>query len=119
MSETPTIAADIEDIVRCNRMVGLSVATCQCRVADEGGWTECPDVARATLTRDFIEANLASLRAANDSAWGLIPAVAQRTSAHQQGFIGDICPTCGGARVIRNGTCELCLDCGTSVGGCS
>lgn len=35
-----------------------------------------------------------------------------------QGYTGNVCPTCGGCRMRRNGTCELCEDCG-STSGCS
>lgn len=43
------------------------------------------------------------------------PAVKKRRS---QGYTGNICMQCGGARMVRNGTCELCQDCG-STSGCS
>lgn len=32
---------------------------------------------------------------------------------------GTVCSECGGSTTIRTGTCETCVDCGTSVGGCS
>ena len=35
-----------------------------------------------------------------------------------QGYTGNVCSTCGSARMRRNGTCELCEDCG-STSGCS
>ena len=38
--------------------------------------------------------------------------------AKQQGFTGTICGSCGSLRVKSNGSCELCLDCG-STSGCS
>ncbi len=31
---------------------------------------------------------------------------------------GSICPTCSSTRMVRNGTCKVCLDCGTTT-GCS
>ena len=31
---------------------------------------------------------------------------------------GEICPNCGSDRLVRNGTCKLCLDCGSTT-GCS
>lgn len=34
------------------------------------------------------------------------------------GYTGNPCPTCGSARMRRNGTCEVCDDCGTTT-GCS
>jgi len=38
--------------------------------------------------------------------------------AKMQGFTGSICASCGSVRVKRNGSCEVCLDCG-STSGCS
>ncbi|MDD5026215.1 MAG: vitamin B12-dependent ribonucleotide reductase [Candidatus Peribacteraceae bacterium] len=38
--------------------------------------------------------------------------------AKQQGFTGAICSGCGSLRVKANGSCEVCLDCG-STSGCS
>jgi ribonucleoside-diphosphate reductase alpha chain len=38
--------------------------------------------------------------------------------ARQQGFTGAICSACGSLRVKANGSCEVCLDCG-STSGCS
>jgi ribonucleoside-diphosphate reductase alpha chain len=32
---------------------------------------------------------------------------------------GTACPTCGSMRITQTGTCRTCLDCGTSIGGCS
>ena len=33
-------------------------------------------------------------------------------------YTGDVCPTCGGSRMVRRGTCSCCEDCGTTT-GCS
>ena len=33
-------------------------------------------------------------------------------------YDGSICPTCSSTRIVRNGTCKVCLDCGTTT-GCS
>jgi ribonucleoside-diphosphate reductase alpha chain len=38
--------------------------------------------------------------------------------ARALGFTGDACGSCGSMKVKRNGTCTLCLDCGTTS-GCS
>jgi ribonucleoside-diphosphate reductase alpha chain len=32
---------------------------------------------------------------------------------------GTACPTCGSTRITQTGTCRTCLECGTSIGGCS
>ncbi|MDB4978856.1 MAG: ribonucleoside-diphosphate reductase [Candidatus Peribacteria bacterium] len=38
--------------------------------------------------------------------------------AKLQGFTGSICTGCGSTKMKRNGSCELCLDCG-ATSGCS
>lgn len=38
--------------------------------------------------------------------------------AREQGYTGDACPACGGFKMVRNGSCLLCTDCGTTT-GCS
>ena len=40
------------------------------------------------------------------------------TQAKQQGFTGSMCGSCGSFKVKANGSCEVCLDCG-STSGCS
>ena len=41
-----------------------------------------------------------------------------RRSARELGFTGDICDECGGSKMVRNGTCLKCNDCGSTT-GCS
>ncbi len=38
--------------------------------------------------------------------------------AKQQGFTGSMCSGCGSVKMKRNGSCEVCLDCG-ATSGCS
>lgn len=38
--------------------------------------------------------------------------------AKQQGFTGSVCSGCGSTKMKRNGSCEVCLDCG-ATSGCS
>ncbi len=38
--------------------------------------------------------------------------------AKQQGFTGSMCGGCGSVKMKRNGSCEVCLDCG-ATSGCS
>ena len=33
-------------------------------------------------------------------------------------YDGSVCPTCSSTRMVQNGTCKVCLDCGTTT-GCS
>lgn len=44
------------------------------------------------------------------------PQVTGGTNGH--GYTGDVCQRCGSLRMVRNGTCTLCADCGESS-GCS
>jgi len=39
-------------------------------------------------------------------------------NAKLQGYTGSICTECGSTKMKRNGSCELCLDCG-GTSGCS
>ncbi len=39
-------------------------------------------------------------------------------STHDVIYTGSECPVCHGTRMVQNGTCELCLDCG-NTSGCS
>ena len=43
---------------------------------------------------------------------------AKYKAARQMGFTGDACEECGSMKMVRNGTCTKCLDCG-STSGCS
>ena len=38
--------------------------------------------------------------------------------AREAGFTGDICDECGSSKMVRNGTCLKCNDCGSTT-GCS
>jgi ribonucleoside-diphosphate reductase alpha chain len=38
--------------------------------------------------------------------------------AKQLGYTGDSCPECGSMTMIRNGTCQKCITCGSTT-GCS
>ena len=38
--------------------------------------------------------------------------------AREAGFTGDICDDCGSSKMVRNGTCLKCNDCGATT-GCS
>lgn len=46
------------------------------------------------------------------------PSGMARTVARTMGFTGDVCVNCGGVRMVRNGSCLMCNDCGTTT-GCS
>ncbi|MEI8229977.1 MAG: adenosylcobalamin-dependent ribonucleoside-diphosphate reductase [Candidatus Peregrinibacteria bacterium] len=54
-----------------------------------------------------------------EEAEAAIDSVADKIAkARQQGFTGSLCSGCGSVRVKANGSCEVCLDCGTTS-GCS
>jgi ribonucleoside-diphosphate reductase alpha chain len=48
----------------------------------------------------------------------LKPNDAKVASAKSQGYTGEACGQCGSMKVKQNGTCHLCIDCGTTT-GCS
>jgi hypothetical protein len=41
-----------------------------------------------------------------------------RQIVREQGYTGDVCDRCGSLHMRRNGSCLLCMDCG-STSGCS
>jgi hypothetical protein len=46
------------------------------------------------------------------------PALKPKPSVREAGYSGEICPVCNGCRMRRNGSCQLCEDCGSTT-GCS
>ncbi|KKL97568.1 hypothetical protein LCGC14_1833160 [marine sediment metagenome] len=46
------------------------------------------------------------------------PILKPQASPQSRGFTGNFCEDCGEANMIRNGTCEVCADCGATT-GCS
>ena len=50
---------------------------------------------------------------------GFIHESAKEAALHgERVYDGSSCPTCSSARMVQNGTCKVCLDCGTTT-GCS
>lgn len=43
---------------------------------------------------------------------------ALRQNSRMGGFTGDMCPECGSFSMVRNGTCQKCMACGSTT-GCS
>lgn len=120
----------------CARLHGRSVRDCACMLRD-GGWAECPPEARRPMPK--LEEHLtgawnAMMQSASDASVLLAPAesegnrtgayaarlveVGTRQLARLGGFTGEMCESCGGANMVRSGTCSTCLDCG-STSGCS
>jgi ribonucleoside-diphosphate reductase alpha chain len=75
-------------------------------VVDEGAsapaeFTEVPSVAAAPATVDEAKG-----------------ALSKTELAKLQGFTGSLCSSCSSVKMKRNGSCEVCLDCG-NTSGCS
>ncbi len=62
------------------------------------------------------EANHSSTISMGATSSGSMPSKAEQ--AKLQGFTGSICSGCGSEKMKRNGSCEVCLDCGVTS-GCS
>ena len=62
------------------------------------------------------EAPTSALRASAGEPAAVMPT--KREQAKAQGFTGSICGGCGSVRMKRNGSCEVCMDCG-ATSGCS
>ncbi len=43
---------------------------------------------------------------------------AKEAATHGERLYGSTCPTCSSTRMVQNGVCKVCLDCGTTT-GCS
>ncbi|MCM8711128.1 vitamin B12-dependent ribonucleotide reductase [Clostridium sp. SYSU_GA19001] len=46
------------------------------------------------------------------------PLIPHKHETEGEKLYGETCPNCSGTRMIRNGTCKVCLDCGSTT-GCS
>ncbi len=66
---------------------------------------------------DELVATAASV-SLDDEATDTTPVTDKTTQAKLQGFTGSVCGGCGSLKMKRNGSCELCLDCG-ATSGCS
>ena len=79
-------------------------------VIDEGAGEQLVD--RGTAVKQKTEAEVAEAVARVEAA------PSKLEQAKMQGYTGSICTGCGSVRVKRNGSCEVCLDCG-ATSGCS
>jgi hypothetical protein len=95
----------------CMRLSGHSVVLCRCNTPS--GFLECPREARF-LTPTYPPEAYRRARAE-------LQREKQSTKPHliysRGAYSGNICDACGGTRMRRAGTCEVCDDCGTA-GGC-
>lgn len=62
--------------------------------------------------------NLTNVKTQSASQQTLTPSVDSKETARAQGFTGDTCASCGSMKMKRNGSCMVCLECGTTT-GCS
>ena len=117
MPGAATITITSADVLRCNRLRGLSVATCSCRTGadtpdNHAGWQECPPGARGWFDEPFLDAcrNLVAPVVTAHPPRGNDRPLAQYT--------GDICSNCASLEMVRSGSCATCQVCG-ETGGCS
>lgn len=108
----------------CARLQGHSVVVCRCKTSD--GFLACPDHALRVLTPTYPPAAYRQQPASIsqlptdgmlDSYQQPVAAPAPRARPAYSGYTGSICDACGGLRMRRAGTCEVCDDCG-HAGGC-
>ncbi len=76
-------------------------------VVDEGSDASVMDFAAPIAERDAQETSASTAQTPDKAA-----------QAKLQGFTGSVCGGCGSLKMKRNGSCELCLDCG-ATSGCS
>jgi hypothetical protein len=110
------IEVTVEDARRCNRLRGLPVATCSCRLGDYG-WQQCPPGAHlAVIGMDVVR---------DVNAWlASFPGLADTTHFTRSHPVkgpplmtGEFCrePGCGGF-MVRTGSCMTCQSCGFNEG---
>lgn len=81
-------------------------------VTEWGAFVACESAATGEFRAAFEE--MESIAEAN----GIVAGGSGSDDAAGMGYTGNSCAVCGSVRVVRNGTCELCLECG-STSGCS
>jgi ribonucleoside-diphosphate reductase alpha chain len=79
-------------------------------VVDEGTHTEQRDL--GTLVEEKTHKEITEVVSKVEASEG------KTVHAKLQGFTGTMCSGCGSMRMKRNGSCEVCLDCG-ATSGCS
>ncbi|HCI03931.1 MAG: vitamin B12-dependent ribonucleotide reductase [Candidatus Peribacteraceae bacterium] len=79
-------------------------------ILDEGATVQIED--RGTIVEEKTSAEI------EEQIMEVEAAPTKMEIAKLQGFTGSICTGCGSVRVKRNGSCEVCLDCG-ATSGCS
>jgi hypothetical protein len=108
----------IGEVRSCSRLRGQSAYFCPCRHLEGDGWEDCPVSARGILLAVYREPEYALNEPHAEPAARAPDRSTARSVALSQGYTGNFCDDCGGARMTRSGTCEKCEDCG-STSGCS
>lgn len=84
---------------------------------------QSPDMIHDHLSESSVEPSQMRLEQANtvavqENLEGDDGMVEKIKKARALGFTGDMCTTCGSMNVKKNGSCNVCIDCGTTT-GCS
>lgn len=103
-----------------------AVAAVESRVSASGyGEEDTPAVPGEQLTRLVEEKTVelveetGSVDSSDFYTAAFINEAAHDAALHgERLYDGSTCPTCGSSRMVQNGTCKVCMDCGTTT-GCS
>ncbi len=74
--------------------------------------------ATAAVTSEPLQMKLDHVTPIDDTLEKVNPMDDKIKKAKAMGFTGDMCSTCGSMNVVKNGSCAVCRDCGTTT-GCS
>src|SRR3989338_6565801 len=70
-----------------------------------------PVIDEGSTVQTHEDTSLGSVHAGSE------PVAGKAEQAKLQGFTGSLCGGCGSFKMKRNGSCEICLDCGATSGG--
>lgn len=94
-------------------------------VVDEGTSVRAPTLLSATSAAPETSPSVMSKAcpeiARRVGSWVVSTAMMRDVVIEQaklQGFTGSVCESCGSTKMKRNGSCEVCIDCGLTS-GCS
>ena len=84
------------------------------QIKPQGDQQMLPGIAQARA----LETKAAQKVSNERQQMSLSPAPDSKETARAQGFTGDACSGCGSMKMKRNGSCMVCIECGTTT-GCS
>jgi ribonucleoside-diphosphate reductase alpha chain len=87
-------------------------------VIDEGADAMELDYPTVTDEKTPLRSSVYVEQLSADTAKEAAGSVSKSAQAKMQGFTGSVCGACGSLKMKRNGSCEVCLDCG-GTSGCS